>query len=229
MKSLRWLSLLGLLLLPSAASAQDLILLQEVIPQLEGTELGLIELGSAPPPGSARTVHRGEMIAAIRASGKSLPRVRIPSAVRIVRRARELDRDEIEDLARPLLREALGSCDLGRISAPRRVRIGVGEERARIELSRPIDGSDVAATLIVEVRGRETRLPLRASVRCPPPVIAPGQRLRIVVVVGNVRATAPAEARQPGRVGDVIRIRNLATGASALGRVIDPETVELAR
>jgi flagella basal body P-ring formation protein FlgA len=42
-----------------------------------------------------------------------------------------------------------------------------------------------------------------------------------------VKATAPAEARQPGRRGDIIRITNRATGASLRGRIIDAHTVEV--
>jgi flagella basal body P-ring formation protein FlgA len=45
--------------------------------------------------------------------------------------------------------------------------------------------------------------------------------------VGHVKATAPAEARQPGRVGEIIRVTNRATGASLRARVLDARTVEV--
>jgi flagella basal body P-ring formation protein FlgA len=46
-------------------------------------------------------------------------------------------------------------------------------------------------------------------------------------VIGSVRASAPAEAKQPGRVGEIIRVTNRATGAALRARVIDAQTCEV--
>ena len=51
----------------------------------------------------------------------------------------------------------------------------------------------------------------------------------MVAVVGPVRASAPGEARQPGRIGDVIRVHNAATGRTLMARVVAPDTVMVVR
>jgi flagella basal body P-ring formation protein FlgA len=54
-----------------------------------------------------------------------------------------------------------------------------------------------------------------------------GMQVTALAVVGHVTASAPAEARQPGRVGEVIRITNRATGTALRARVLDARTVEV--
>jgi flagella basal body P-ring formation protein FlgA len=70
-------------------------------------------------------------------------------------------------------------------------------------------------------------VPVIASLSCPPPEVAAGAQLIAVAQVGPVKATAPAEARQTGRVGEIIRITNRATGASLRARIINSRTVEI--
>jgi hypothetical protein len=210
----------------SVASAQDRVLLEEVIPALAGTELGALAIGDAPPPGTARSVRRSEVIAALRTQGRSADGLAIPRSTRIDRRARTIDSDDFATLARPALEEALAPCSIGDIRAPRTTTSARFSVRA--EATRPLRDGSIPATIVLEANGRETRVSIRAEVSCPAPDVEAGKRVRIVVRVGTVHATAPGEARQPGRVGDVIRVTNLYNRRSFDARIVDDQTVEVA-
>lgn len=221
-------SIAVLLALPHIADAQDRILLQEVLPILDGTRLGAIELGDAPPPGASRIVRRSEVRAALRRAGHDPRGLAIPRAVRVRRPARELGERELARIARGALVERLAPCRVsGEVRVPHGVRIAPGPNTVHADVPGRVRTGTVAAVLVIEAGGRETRLPVRTEVACPEPVVRPGTRVTIVVRVGNVRATAPGEARQSGRRGDVIRVRNEATRASLEARVVDGDTVEV--
>ena len=90
-------------------------------------------------------------------------------------------------------------------------------------------GGYVTAVVVFDASGRETRVPVRVQVSCPPPAVQPGHQVRIVVQVGRVIATAPGEVRQPARIGENVRVTNLLTRRTILGRVEDSETIRLVR
>jgi hypothetical protein len=210
----------------TSVAAQDRVLLEEVIPALTGTELGSIEIGDAPPPGTSRSVRRSEVIAALRTQGRSADGLAIPRSTRIDRTARTLESDALVELARPALEETLAPCSVTEIRAPRSTTAS-SRFTVRAEATRPLRNGSIPATLVLESNGRETRVSIRAEVTCPAPDVEPGKRVRIVVRVGNVHATAPGEARQPGRVGDVIRVTNLLNRRSFDARIVDEQTVEV--
>lgn len=60
-----------------------------------------------------------------------------------------------------------------------------------------------------------------------PPLINRGDIVAIVVTVGSVSATISGEARQDGRKGDRIRVRNLRSGKELIARILDAKTVEV--
>lgn len=212
---------------PALCFGQDRILLQEILPALDGTELGLLEVGDAPPPGRVRTVRRSEVLRALRQAERPARGLSIPRATRVRRDARTLDRATLGELASPALAQALGPCRIDEITTPREVTVASGPMDIRAEATAPRRDGSIGAVLIVEAGGRETRIPVRASVRCPPPAISVGSRVRIQVVVGNVRASVTGEARQPGRVGDLIRVTNGSTRSTVRARVVNARTVEL--
>ena len=65
------------------------------------------------------------------------------------------------------------------------------------------------------------------SVDCPQVVVQSGRQVRIVAAIGNVRASASGEARQNGRVGEIIRVYNQVTRKMLRAKVIDEQTVEV--
>ena len=56
-----------------------------------------------------------------------------------------------------------------------------------------------------------------------------GASLRLIVRIGNVVASAPGQASQNGRIGQVIRVRNLSTQRALMARIIDAENAEIVR
>lgn len=60
-----------------------------------------------------------------------------------------------------------------------------------------------------------------------PPVIKVGDRVSIVAEKGGLRVSVPGEARQSGRVGDVIRVRNLMSKKTVFARVVNGEEVKV--
>lgn len=220
---------LALTLTCTLASAQERISLSEVIPALEGTEIGSIDLGEAPPPGAVRSISRTEVVAALRGAGRSADGLAIPRTSRIRREARELDAAQIESLARGAIREALEPCAIGELSIRSGATLPAGELSIRAEgPARPETGAAVL-TLLLEAGGRVTRVTAQARLTCPEAVITPGSRVTVRVAAGAVRASAYGTARQRGRVGDRVRVRVDATGALLDARVIDASTVEVIR
>lgn len=243
------LSLLSLLALPAAAAAQstsevasssedlghdpDQVVLAEVLPALVDTELGSLPLGPAPAPGGSRQVRRSEVIAALRRAGRSPAGLAIPRST-IVRRGRVvLEREALEELLRSPLSRELGSCRLESMSVSGRVTLARRPSEVSVAVRLPSSSqrgaSSVGGMATLSDGHTSVRLPFRARVTCPPPVVAPGTRLWVEVRVGAVIARAQAEARQPGRLGEIIRVRNLATNAVLMARVLDTETAEVVR
>jgi hypothetical protein len=223
------LLLLVATLVPSSASAQDSVLLSEVLPVLEGTALGTLEVAPAPPPGSSRTIRRSEVLVALRDAGRDASGLVIPRRVVIHRGARELSEDELREIVEPSLATALAPCRIEDISLPSRVTLAMGEVTVETHVTAPRRSGNVSGVLTLRVGSRQRSVSVRARVNCPEPAIHPGARVRIVAVVGNVRASAPGEARQVGRVGDIIRVRNGITRNSIRARIIDANTVEIVR
>ncbi|MDH5492051.1 MAG: flagella basal body P-ring formation protein FlgA [Myxococcales bacterium] len=213
----------------SMARADDRITVAEILPLLEGTPLGEVAVADAPLPGSSRIVRRAEIRVAIEEAGHDPSSLRIPRSTRVHREARRIEREELHRLLAPALERAAAPCQIERLRLPRSITVGGGALSSRVELGRPGSSGRVTGAITLEVRGREHRFPLSGTLSCPPPVIANGARVQIVAIVGPVRASAPGEARQPGHVGDEIRVRNLLTRSMLLARVIDDHTVEVIR
>ncbi len=68
---------------------------------------------------------------------------------------------------------------------------------------------------------------LRASALEIPPVVKRGSLVRIVAQGENFLVTAVGEARQDGRPGQIIRVRNLVSKREVFARVVDEKTVRV--
>ncbi len=211
----------------SLEQTRDRILLHEIIPALEGAPLGRVEVASAPPPGHSVVVRRSQVLAALKEGGHSVRGLSIPRRTVVERGAQELDRDTIRARARVAVAQALAPCTVDDVRVPGAVTLPQGRVQVAADMRRP-RGSGVATSGMLRLRvgGVERRLPVRARLSCPPPAVVPGARVRVVAVVGNVKAAVSGEAQQPGRVGDVIRVRSH-TGIALRARVVDGRTVEV--
>jgi hypothetical protein len=226
---------LAALLLPWASvhaqevvASNDRILLQEVMPALVGTPIGAVDVAQAPAPGSSTTVHRADVQRALTQAGlrESVKTKDIPKSVKVSREAVKLTRDELSAGAQESIVAAVTPCDLGEVRYPSDVRVQAGPRTFRAEFNGLRSGS-LTGAVFIEAGGRETRVPVIATLVCPPPEIKPGTQVTAIAQVGPVKATAPAEARQAGRIGEIIRITNRATGASLRARIVSSRTVEI--
>lgn len=224
----------ALLLLAAAVAHADEghILVSEVLPSLAGTELGAVPIAAAPLPGTTMVVRRGEVLRALDRAGFSGKDLDIPRATRVTREVVKLSKDTLLTESMPALALAAEPCELqtARISAYAKVVAGPRTISAEL----PKHGSGARATtlhvtgaIFVESGGQRVRVPVMARLTCPPPEVSAGSQLTVVAAIGAVRASAPAEARQPGRIGEIIRVVNRATGASLRARIIDAQTAEV--
>lgn len=220
------------LLASSPAHAQSHILVSEVLPSLAGTELGAVPIAAEPLPGATLTIRRSDVIRALEQAGYSARDLSIPKATKISREVVNLSKDVLLDESMSALSEAAGACELqsARISNDAKVIAGPRTIRAELLLrtvSPRAATLHVSGSIYVESGGQRVRVPVIASVLCPPPDVSAGSQLTVYAKIGPVRASAPAEARQPGRVGEIIRVTNRATGAALRARIVSPQLAEV--
>lgn len=96
---------------------------------------------------------------------------------------------------------------------------------------REIDRIDDVMTELSDAVGKETRRALTVgsvigkSMLGKPQLIKSGDNITIVSISGTVMVKASGQALQGGAVGDVIRVRNLASGKVILAKIQDQNTV----
>lgn len=205
------------------------IRLSELVPALAGTELGALDVGPAPPPGAHRVVYRAEVLRALRRAGRDRRGLAIPRRFRVTRRGRTVGGRELDGLARPAVGRALSPCRVETLTGAGQIRVPQGALEVSAEGQAPRRSGVVPVSLRLSADGFETRLPLRARVSCPPPLVRAGAQVQLLVRRGRVEARAPGIARQHGRVGDTIVVQNTRSRTRVSGRVLDAQTVEVSR
>jgi hypothetical protein len=228
----RWMWMLTLPLMAASASAsrahaEDRVLLQEVMPELMDTPLGAVDVAPAPALGATLVVYKSDVQRALLQAGLNAKSLKIPHTVRVTRELNHVSREELADQAREALSLATAPCELRDARFPAEVRLAAGPREFHAEFSNGLRNGSVTGTVVVESGGQSARVPVVVHLACPPPDISPGTQVTARAVVGQVTASAPAEARQPGRIGEIIRITNRATGANLRARVVDAHTVEV--
>jgi hypothetical protein len=207
--------------------AQERVLLQEIMPELAGSPLGAVDVAAAPALGASLLLRKNDVLRALIQAGASAKGLTIPRSIRITRELTSLAHAELSLQAQAALEHAVAPCELREARFPNLVRIARGARSFHAEFPNGLRNGQITGTVIIESGGHSARVPVVASLVCPLPAISAGMQVTARAVVGQVTASAPAEARQPGRVGEVIRITNRATGASLRARVLDAHTVEI--
>lgn len=207
----------------------DGITLSEIVPLLADTPAGDLVVAPAPAPGRARRVRRSQVLRALRRAGMSAAGLSIPRSTTVRRAPNELEGDALRARALPPIEASLAPCRAQDIRLPRSVSLPPGRMALRVDAQVPNRSGRTSGVLILEARGVERRLPFSARVSCPPPAMQAGATIRILARFGNVSASAPGEATQSGRVGDIIRVRNTTTRRALRGRILDGRSVEVVR
>ncbi len=203
----------------------------EIVPALRDTPAGGLVVAPAPPLGGARTVHRAEVLRVLRSAGVPVRGLAIPARLRVRRRGRWLRAEALRRRMLPEVARRVAPCEVVRLQVPHRALVPAGEPTLLLEgFERPRPGSRRSAGVVHWRSSQGTvRLAVTAQLRCPPPAVSPGQRIRLRVRLGAVTASAPAIARQAGRVGDEVVVTNPASGKRVRGRVVAPGLVEVSR
>lgn len=222
-----WLVAASVGLTSATATAQesDRIRLSELVPALAETELGRLPITAAPPPGGRVVVRRSDVLRALRAADRPTRGLVIPRRTVVRRDAEQLDPDTLAALAAPSAAEAMAPCRVSSLEVHGSATVPPGESHVTVEGRAPRSSGAAPVVLVVGPRG--LRVPAHARVECPAPVIAPGRRVRLEARYGNVVAAMPGIARQPGRVGDVIRVTSGPTRRVLRARVRDADTLEV--
>ncbi|HET6338661.1 MAG TPA: flagella basal body P-ring formation protein FlgA, partial [Polyangiales bacterium] len=141
-------------------------------------------------------------------------------------------KEDLLDESMEALTAAAGACDLqtARISNDAKVIAGPRTIHAELPLRSVVSRATtlhVSGAIYVESGGQRVRVSVMASLACPAPDVSAGTQLTVFAKIGTVRASAPAEARQPGRIGEIIRVTNRATGASLRVKILSPQMAEV--
>lgn len=225
--------LLGAATIAASARADELaveaerVTLSMLLPALTGSELGSLDLGAAPLPGEHTVIRASDIKAKLKESGHDPRGLAIPKSVRVVRRARSLEARELEDEVRKALSVQVAPCEVIEVSKLPKLTVGEGE--LTVEAAPMPRKASGRTTFSVDVRQgeRNQHISAQAVVACPTPVVMPGSQVRIMVISGAIRVTAPGVVTQPGRVGDEIRVTNQLSKRSLKARVIDAQSVEV--
>jgi flagella basal body P-ring formation protein FlgA len=225
--------LIGLAATRSVALAEEIavegehVTLAMILPALEGSELGSIDVAPAPLPGEHRVIRASDIKAKLKQSGRDARGLAIPRSVRVVRREQKLDVGQLDALVRKALAVHVAPCDVSQLSRLEPLTLGEGDFTVDAEpMPRKASGRTTAAVTVTQGE-RTQRLSVQAVLSCPAPVVMPGAQVRLLVISGAVRVSAPGVATQPGRVGDEIRVTNALSKRRLKGRVIDAQTVEV--
>ena len=223
----------GLASLPSAAHADEIavesdrVTLGMILPALSGSDLGGIDIGAAPLPGAHSVIRASDIKAKLKENGRDARGLDIPRSVKVVRRARSLEGDKLEEMVRTVLAPQVAPCDVAQLSPLSAVTIGEGDFELEAEPVARKQSGRTQANITLRQGERSQRISAQAVLHCPDPVMLPGNTIRLVAVAGPVRVSAPGTANQPGRVGDEIRVTNQLTKRALKARVIDAQTAEV--
>jgi hypothetical protein len=225
--------LVSSLSLAAHASAEELAVegetveLAMIVPVLAGTELGSMVVADAPLPGESRVVRASDIKALLKARGADARGLSLPRSVRLVRRARSVNEAELSKRVHEAVASQIAPCQVASLSSLPTVSLGAGEYEVITQTSARRNNGRSPLVITLKQGERSQRISAQLEVSCPAPVIQPGANVRLVVIQGAVRVSAPAVAHQPGRVGDEIRVTNQVTKRQMRGRVLDGQTVEV--
>jgi hypothetical protein len=205
----------------------DRVTLAMILPALEGTELGGLDLAPAPLPGESSVIRASDVKAKLKASGRDARGLAIPKSTRVIRHKQTLDAKQLDDLAKRALAPRVAPCNVEQLSVLPPMTLAEGDYELTADALPRKQSGRTSVMVSLKQGERVQRISLQAVLSCPEPVILPGAQVRVSLHYGAVHVSAPGVAAQPGRVGDEIRVTNQLTKKSLKARVIDAQTVEV--
>lgn len=194
-----------------------------------------MEVGAAPIPGGTRKVNMGQVQVRMRQQRIDPTSFSFqgPAEVSVTAVAERVTGSSIEQAAI----EAV-CADAGYVLEPDGVKVirfdysqGMTVPPGPVVLAASVvppgaDAAFVRANVKVIVSGVAVRTaPVWMEIIAPPMVLR-GSSVLLVAAGPGVHVTAPARALEDGRPGQRIRVKNIASGVEAVGRVVGPGTVQ---
>ncbi len=233
-------TLLAALAVAPAASAVNPLPRAEVsTPRLRAGDLfpslspaaAALDLGPSPAPGCSRLLDRAELTQAFTDAGIPVP-ARLPAAVRVLRRMRDIAAPELERLVRDALADHLPrGAVLGAVRAPRTVAVPDGYATVAATVPRPPRRAGVYATAatVTFVRGTEVlaQVSVPVDLNLGPDAAVPdaarGAPVRLVVRRGLVEVTVGAEVGADADIGDTLPVVLHPSGRVVRARLVEPD------
>lgn len=209
------------------AVESERVTLAMILPALEGTELGGLDLAPAPLPGESSVIRASDVKAKLKASGRDARGLAIPKSTRVTRHKKSLDAQQLDALAKTALAPRVAPCNVESLSAMPPMTIADGEFELEADALPRKQSGRTNVSITLRQGERTQRLSMQAVLSCPEPVVMPGASVQLTVRYGAVRVSAPGIANQPGRVGDEIRVTNQLTKKSLRARVLNAQSVEV--
>jgi len=190
-------------------------------------EIGGIELGRSPPPGSSRLFQRREIVDRLREAGADPKQLSMPPSVRVVSTAERWNAAELAARAESAVRANLPpGVTLVRLGALQGVVVPPGTLVASARPTIPKRVGRHELTLMAELRAdNETvaRSPLKLVIEVSEEALAPavrkGDRITLVVDQGNARIGASGITMADANLGDSVFCKVTSTGKVLKARV----------
>jgi len=190
-----------------------------------------LEITAAPPPGSSRTITRGEIQDAADKNGVGLKQLKLPTAVRVTSAAKRWSTEDLSNAALPALTRALpNGVTVKRARATAKAVTSPGASISAVRVPRlPRREGEYLTTAIIELTNDGqivARIPLQLSLEissaAAQPAITKGARVQLMIESGPARITATAIALADGELGDTVQFRVTATQKILYGKVEEP-------
>ncbi len=233
-----WVPLmLSLVCVAGVASAEDGRLLRsaqvhlsDLVSELPAEVLDF-EIGAAPPPGSSRTIAKGEILDAASKSGISLKQLKLPASVRVTSAAKRWNTEELANAATPALLSALPpGVNVRRAKATAKAVTSPSATISAVRVPKlPRREGEHLTTAIIELSNDGqivARVPLQLSLditsSAAVSTITKGSRVQLMIESGPARITATAVAMSDGELGDTLQFRVATTNKILYGKVLEP-------
>lgn len=189
------------------------------------------EIGAAPPPGSSRTISRGDILDAASKSGISLKQLKLPLTVRVTSAAKRWNTEELAGAATPALLQALPSgVSVKRAKALAKAVTSPSASISAVRVPKlPRKEGEYLTTAMIELSNDGqvvARIPLQLSLdissAAAVPAVTKGARVQLVIEMGPARVSATAVALNDGELGDTLQFRVVPTNRILYGKVEQP-------
>lgn len=190
-----------------------------------------LEIGASPPPGSSRTIAKGEILDAADKSGVNLKAIKLPSAVRVTSAAKRWSTEDLANAALPTLQQALpGGVTIKRARAIAKAVTSPSASISAVRVPRlPRREGEHLTTAIIELSNDGqivARVPFQLSLEisgaAAQPTVTKGTRVQLMIESGPARITATAIALTDGELGDTLQFRVATTQKILYGKVEAP-------